>query len=378
MPAAALTGTWNRLTTSALALGAVHALVDCASGFVVFRDVGGGGYVHATVLIMVVAYNAIAFGGQAFAGMLADRLQWYRGMAAAGVALAALALIIAPWSTWAAVIVVGTGNAMFHVGAGAHVMATSGDRSTESGVFVGPGALGLATGIWLGGHGVPARWVIVALLVISAPLLLQIGKRAVRTTRELPRVQSGLLVVVVVCAACLVGSVTVRALVGGTIAGAWRGVSVEVMWGLAIAAMMGKVAGGFVGDRLGWATTSVLALVISAPLISFFAGTPWGAVLGMLIFQMTMPVTLKAMHHVMPERPGLAFGIPCMALLAGALPGLLGVVLFPEWTFVLGTALVTAIVVGAGLALLIRSGASAGPTRGWIARLVTRPEAAAE
>jgi FSR family fosmidomycin resistance protein-like MFS transporter len=258
------------------------------------------------------------------------------------------------------------------------VLASSGARSTESGVFVGPGALGLATGIWLGGHGVPARWVLIGLLLASAPLLLQIGKRAVRTTRSLPRAESTLLVVVVVCAACLVGSVTVRALVGGTIAGAWRGVSVEVMWALAIAAMMGKMAGGFIGDRLGWATTSVLALVISAPLISFFVGTPWGAVLGMLIFQMTMPVTLKAMHHVMPERPGLAFGIPCMALLAGALPGVLGVVLFPEWTYVLGTALITALVVGVGLALLVRSGASAGPARDWLTQRLARPQPTAE
>ncbi len=378
MTAAAVTGTWNRLTSSALALGAVHAMVDCASGFVVFRDVGGGDYVHATVLTLVVLYNAIAFGGQTFAGLLADRLRWYRGMAAAGVALAAVALVVAPASTWAGIVIVGIGNAFFHVGAGAHVLAASGDRSTESGVFVGPGAVGLAAGIWLGGHGVPARWVIVALLLLSAPLLLQIGRRAVRTTATLPRVEAGLLVVAIVCGACLVGSVTVRALVGGTVAGAWRGVSPEVMWALAIAAMSGKMLGGFVADRLGWATTSVLALVISAPLISFFVGTPWGAVAGMLIFQMTMPVTLKAMHHVLPERPGLAFGIPCMALLAGALPGLLGVVLFPEWTFVLATALITAAVVGVGLVLLARSGASAGPAHDLLARLGARREATAE
>jgi len=377
MSTAAVTGTWNRLTTSALALGVVHGLVDCASGFVVFRDVGGGGYTHGTILTLVVLYNALAFGGQAFAGLLADRLNWYRGMAATGAALAAAALVIAPWSTWGAIVVVGVGNALFHVGAGAHVLAASGDRATESGVFVGPGALGLAAGIWLGSQAVPARLVIAALLVLSAPILLQIGKRAVRTTTTLPRVQAGLLVVVVVCAMCLVGSVTVRALVGGTVAGAWRGVSPEVMWALAIAAMSGKMLGGFIGDRLGWATTSVAALVISAPLISFLVGTPWGAVAGMLVFQMTMPMTLKAMHHVMPERPGLAFGIPCMALLAGALPGLFGVKLFPEWTWVLGTALITAAVVGVGLVLLVRTGASAGPARDWLARVLA-PAAAAE
>ena len=43
-------------------------------------------------------------------------------------------------------------------------------------------------------------------------------------------------------------------------------------------------------------------------------------VAGMFLFQMTMPVTLAALTVVHPHRPAFAFGLACLALLAGVLP----------------------------------------------------------
>ena len=357
--------TWTRQTSGALLLGGVHVFVDAASGFVIFRDVGGGPFDHQAVVVLVVLYNTLAFGGQSVAGLLADWLNGYRAMAVAGAALAAVALLLGPHWTVAAIVIVGVGNALFHVGAGADVLRSTADRSTESGVFVGPGALGLCAGIWAGGHDLPYfRAGLVLALLLTAPLTVPIARASLTrvTQRQLPRVKAGLLLVAVVCAACLVGSVTVRSLIGGTVAGTWRGISPEVMVGLAAAACCGKMLGGFIGDRVGWITTSVAALVISAPLMSFWVGSPVGAVVGMLVFQLTMPMTLKATHHLMPTRPGLAFGIPCLALLIGALPGLLGFGGYLQpWPVVLTMIVFSAAMVGVGLGLLRRLGASPGP-----------------
>jgi FSR family fosmidomycin resistance protein-like MFS transporter len=265
----------------------------------------------------------------------------------------------------AALVLIGISNALFHVGAGALVLRASGERSTESGVFVGPGAMGLFTGIFLGAKGVDVRFGFVAALLLAAPLMVYLARSVVRpSTVELPRVKGGVVLVVIICAACLLGSVTVRSLVGGTIAGAWRGVSTEVMLGLALAACGGKMLGGIVSDRLGWTTISVSALILSAPLVTVLVGSAAGAVIGMLLFQMTMPVTLKAMHHVLPSRPGLAFGIPCLALVIGALPGLLGFGhLLRSWLLVAALLLVSTLLILGGLRLLVRAGASGGPAR---------------
>ncbi len=356
---------WSRTTSRALALGAVHALVDCTSGYLIFRYLGTSALGYPTILALVVLYNTLAFGGQIPAGAVADRTGAYREAAMLGALLAATSLVLAPWTAIAGVVVVGIGNALFHVGAGAHVLAVSRNRSTESGVFVGPGAVGLAAGILMGSQRVEARWVIVALLAASVLLLPRLVDPSARgrQTSSLPQPQSRALLVALVCASMLVGSVTVRALVGGAVSGSWRGVSTEVMVLLALAACGGKMLGGFVSDRLGWATTSVAALLISAPLVSALVRTPVAAVLGMLIFQMTMPVTLKAIHHILPTRPGLAFGVPCLALLLGALPGLYHIPLLSHWAHSLALVVVSAVLVGWGLRLLVRAGADGGPHR---------------
>jgi len=366
-------GLWTKLTTSALLLGIVHALVDAACGFLIFRDLGAGYFDHQTVVYLVLLYNSLAFGGQVPVGLVADRYRNYRTVAILGAGLTAVALLLSPTATVAGIVIVGVGNAMFHVGAGALVLRSSGERSTESGVFVGPGAVGLCAGIWLGGQPqIPCRGVIVVALLLSAPALLQVTKSArLRRKAKLPQVRPTLTVLVIICAACLLGSVSVRALVGGSVAGTWRGVSLEVMVALAVAACSGKMLGGFVSDRVGWTTLSVSALVLSAPLITLAVGTPAGAVLGMLLFQMTMPVTLKAMHHVLPDRPGLAFGVPCLALIIGAVPGLLGFgYLLRSWSVVAGLLVVSTVMIGTGLILLVRVGASGGPAPELAARLV--------
>jgi hypothetical protein len=40
----------------------------------------------------------------------------------------------------------------------------------------------------------------------------------------------------------------------------------------------------------------------------------------MLLFNLTMAVTLTATAVLLPGRPGLDFGIPCLALFVGMLP----------------------------------------------------------
>ena len=94
-------------------------------------------------------------------------------------------------------------------------------------------------------------------------------------------------------------SVAVRSL-GGLIVGWVHRDAAGVLWGLAIAAFAGKAAGGVVADRWGWVKVSVLALLLSAPLLSFVVGKAPLAVSGMLLFQMTMPVTLLAVYRVFP------------------------------------------------------------------------------
>lgn len=346
-----------------LLLGVVHALVDAASAFLIYRDLNHARYAYAFVVTMVLVYNALAFAGQTPVGLVTDWLRSYRGTAVLGALLAVAALLLGREWPVIAVAMVGVGNALYHVGAGAHVLRSSGDRSAESGLFVGPGAVGLFAGIWAATHFVHFRWVLVGLLCVAAPVMARLIRSddQAREAASPPRLRAGAAWLAVGSATLLLASIAVRALVGGGVSGAWRGVSVGVMACLAVAACCGKMLGGIVSDRVGWTRASVVALVLSAPLVSAFVLRPEAAIVGMLLFQMTMPVTLKAVHHLMPGRPALAFGLPCLALFLGSLPGLERLQLFGSWPQALATVLASAALIAIGLLLLKRAGGSVGP-----------------
>ncbi len=350
----------RRPAATALALGGVHALVDAASGFVLFRYVDAKDLDLTIVAGLILLYNLTAFGGQVPVALLVDRLGSCRAAALGGLALEILALGVAPLSPLLAALIVGLGNAAYHVGAGAHVLAISATRATESGLFVGPGAIGLFVGIWLGRHG-PSRRLAFALLLVATLLPVAILLRRV-ASRRLPSpiwTVTGERIALV-CFSLVLVSVAMRSLIGGALADAWRVGPLWVAAGLAATACAGKMLGGFIADRVGWLTAACAALIASAPLVGLGAVIPACALAGMLLFQMTMPLTLKAVHLLIPDRPALAFALPSAAILVGTLPGALGAALSPTWPLMSASVLLAAGVIGAALALLPRLGLSTG------------------
>jgi FSR family fosmidomycin resistance protein-like MFS transporter len=340
----------RRTALEAALLGLAHAVVDAASAYLLFKDLADFSPEKMTTLILL--YDALAFAGQIPLGLALDRWRAPRAFGATGIALAIAALVVAPLLPLVGVVIIGVGNALFHLGAGAHVLARSGDRAAESGIFVGPGAVGLFAGIWLGTHG--AAWhtpLVVLLGACLVPTLLLIRRPSLSLSAksyETPS-EGRRLAMIALGASCLLASVAVRS-VAGTLAGdAWRGIDATVVASLALAACAGKALGGLLADWLGWALTSALALAGAALLLGLELGSPVGAIVGMLLLQSTMPVTLKATHLLIPDRPGLAFGLPCGALLLGSLVALLPLTILSSPTFLLGQLLASGALVVAGL-----------------------------
>jgi hypothetical protein len=155
--------------------------------------------------------------------------------------------------------------------------------------------------------------------------------------------------------------VFVRSLVGGAVAGAWRGRSLVVSTLLAAAACGGKVGGGLACDQLGWLLCSVTALCLAAPLVTVLLQRAPLAVVGALLFQVTMPVTLKGTHHLLPRHPGLAFGLPCLVIAGGALTLMTAGPAARGWQAGLGLMVLAVASVVLGLRTLRKLGLPAGP-----------------
>ena len=119
-------------------------------------------------------------------------------------------------------------------------------------------------------------------------------------------------------------SIAVRALLGFLVGFPWE-TQPGLLIALTLAAVAGKALGGILADRWGWLRGGRRVAVAALPLLACGATHPAAAITGILLLNLTMPVTLAATVEALPGYPGFAFGLTCLALLLGAMPALLGV-----------------------------------------------------
>jgi FSR family fosmidomycin resistance protein-like MFS transporter len=304
---------------TALVCGLFHAVVDAATVTAIFRATRIHEVSLKAAFCLVLGYDLIAFGSQVLLGWLCDRWASPKSAMLLGVGLALACLGAYSVEATTTTVLAGTGNALFHLGAGALVLRHGLDRALFSGLFVAPGALGLGFGLYYGKDpGLGPVWPLAFLLVVVLLGVVALPTRPLVPASSSPRVQSRSQLARWALTLLLV-SIAIRSLVGLSAARGYPKSS-WLLVGIPVAAFLGKSLGGLLADRWGWVETSVGALLLSAPLLAFSAPNPVLLWIGLLAFQMTMPVTLTATARLMPERLATAFGWTCLALVVGGVP----------------------------------------------------------
>lgn len=260
-------------------------------------------------------YNFFAFAMQMPLGLLADVLRRNRWFAVIGALLVAVMCCIPSFGLVGAA-VLGLGNGLFHIGGGLDVLNLSGDRAAPLGVFVSPGAYGIFLGTLLGKSGFSPLPVLSALLLACGSILM------IRPTRLLPNAPLRFPARrVFPWAALLFAVVILRSFGGMTGSFPWK--TGPLAFAAVSAVVLGKSFGGFLSDRLGMVQTAAASLALSALLFCFSQHALWG-LLALLLFNMTMPMTLFALARVMPGCKGFSFGLLTFALFLGFLPSYMG------------------------------------------------------
>ncbi|MGN0004880.1 MAG: hypothetical protein ACI37Z_02720 [Candidatus Gastranaerophilaceae bacterium] len=297
-------------------LGASHAVVDFCCAAILYALVGKVDIV--LLLKLVVIYNVLAFGLQSVFGFIADKTKNAVNYAIFGCLflIGGISICKNPMLT---IILIGIGNALFHTGGGIISLEIGNGRAKLPGAFVAPGAIGLFLGSFWGLiPNVENIWLaFFPLICISMMIFLEIPQ-------EKPKIyenKASIPIYAIIFILILI-SVCIRSFVGLSFDFAAKDdFNLLLIFVFAIAA--GKFAGGLFADKFGMSNTAVIGLLISAPLLKF-GYIPELAILGMFLFNLTMPITLTALANMMPNHKGLAFGLTTSALLIGFLPVICG------------------------------------------------------
>jgi len=308
-----------KLTSYITVYGFAHAIVDASCILLVF----GGLDVKGDLLTYIILYNTIAFGMQMPFGLILDKLHYPNICAMIGCILVIIALLF-PYHPLMATSLAGIGNALFHVGGGTISLNLKQGKASIPGVFVAPGGIGLFSGLLISKYYIFPYKVFIALLLAAIILIYFIKKPAIlycaKTVNHIDYL--GLTVFLVLITICI------RSLIGFSVNFPWKS-NTSLLVLLTISIALGKGIGGFVADYFGWIKVAVGCLAISA-LLTFWGTTyPLLGILGMFLFNFTMPVTLVTISNMLPGKPGFSFGLTTLAILMGVIPSYLSPNNFP-------------------------------------------------
>ena len=318
----------------------IHFLVDLSCIYFLSGVLIPMAMNHDEWLRWAVFYNFMAFAMAAPIGFLADRLIRRHRLLLSG---AGCLLISGGYflfrTPYAALVFVGLGNAMFHVGAGMEVLRDARKSYAPPGIFIASGALGVFLGSSWGTAYIPL-WDLFQIIMAVCGLVLSVwdlvllkaadGQASMSSFSEpdismsaapqdnLPR-DIKKVRLAVLCISSLFLVVVIRSYYGSILSYDWKtGFRMGLIFTLCIAA--GKALGGVAADHLGIHSAIWISLGLGAASALFSFQNAVIGCISILLFNMTMPLTLSLLVKEMPRYPGFAFGFLMLALFLGTLP----------------------------------------------------------
>ena len=220
-------------------------------------------------------------------------------------------------------LLLGIGNALFHVGGGVDVIREDRLRTWKGsalGIFVAPGALGLYLGTQFAKN-IDANSYNV--ILIATGILMSIGifllfrmdrkeKKILQHTDG--KISKGTILFIMCCFLVVI----LRSYIGMAVSFPWK----TTVWiGLlsVLAVVFGKMAGGILAARIKVKKVVIVSLLLAA-VGYLLSETMFGGMSALFFFNMTMPITLYLLVEELKDLPGFSFGLLTFGLFLGFLP----------------------------------------------------------
>ncbi len=298
----------------------IHFAMEVLCFFCMRRQTGDSAFLW----LFPFAYDILAFVPQSVIGYFNDRFPKFNAGLTGTLLMITAALMFASgiFPKFLALTVLCAGNALTHVGGAEVTLRSSGGRLAHSAVFVSGGAFGVITGTVLSKTALP--YLPVILFMISAipfTLIAQKYRRPEMKAQELCKAfnyaKAGVPASVIIFVSFIV--VALRSYMGYCLPMEWKTTSIHAVL-LYVAMGLGKAAGGIFADAYGVKKVAILSSVLSLPFILLGNRIMLISLIGIMLFSMTMSVTLALNVSVLKGAPGLSFGFTTIALTVGVIP----------------------------------------------------------
>ena len=295
----------------------IHFITEVACFFFLARIIGDSAFLWVIPLL----YDMLAFVPQSLIGYLNDKYPKIN-FALIGIFLMILALIVEYSSVnlgyLTGIVLLCLGNACVHVSGARSTLLTSKGKLAPSAIFVAGGSFGVITGKIFGSMNIPYYFIIFMLLsAIPFVLLAKTYENENDSCEEFnynnPKIKVGYVIILAVFV------VIVRGYMGYGLPTSWNKTLVQNIIFYCFMGI-GKAMGGILSDKIGMKKVAFISTIGALPLLLIGDKIMIISLVGVLLFSMTMSITLALLVSCLKRCPGLAFGLTTIGLFLGTVP----------------------------------------------------------
>lgn len=268
-------------------------------------------------------YDAFAFVPQSLIGYISDKYPKIN-IGIIGTILLLIGLITCNLHIlgYIPLIILCLGNACLHVSGAETTLRASNGKLSHSAIFVAGGSFGVITGKLLGTLNFSYLFLVLLGLTMIPFILLADEYRKEADKQKQPcknfnYINKKINPFIIILLAVFV--VIVRGYMGYGIPTSWNKTVFQTIL-LYFAMGTGKALGGILSDWIGIRKTAVISILLALPFLLFGDDLMLISLIGVLMFSMTMSITLAILVSVLKNKPGLAFGLTTIGLFLGTVP----------------------------------------------------------
>lgn len=298
----------------------IHLITEIICFYVMSKIIGNSAFLWMCPLV----YDTFAFVPQSIIGYISDKYPKINigiiGTVLLLIGLITFCLNLLPGS-FTEILILCLGNACIHINGAEVTLRSSNGKLSHSAIFVAGGSFGVITGKVLSKTQL-SFWIIALIGLTMIPFILLAEyyrkesdeKKACKnfnyhSKKIKPKIIIVLTIIIVI----------VRGYMGYALPTSWNKTTIQTVM-LFCTMGLGKALGGILSDSFGTRKVALFSMILALPFLLVGDKLMILSLIGVLMFSMTMSITLGLLVSVLKENPGLAFGLTTIGLFLGTVP----------------------------------------------------------